>query len=81
MAIEKLKEDAKRIFLSYSTWVVVAFTAMPDMWAAMPDEYRQQVYELVPQLRGLEVWLWCASFAVSYWKARNAAQGIDQTKQ
>jgi hypothetical protein len=85
--IEKLKAwwetklvEGERIFKSYSTYVVLAYSMVPQAWAALPDDAKEQVYATLPWVRGLEMWVYIASFAYSFWKARNKPQGIDLPK-
>lgn len=72
--------EAKRIFFSYSTYVVLFFTAVPEMWTVMPQEYKEAIYRVLPWVEGIEPAIWIAGFAISFWKTRNVAQGIDIAK-
>lgn len=72
--------EGSRIFKSYSTYVVLAFSLAPDIWRSIPDDMKARIYVAFPQLQGWEAAIWAVSFAITFWKTRNAAQGIDIAK-
>lgn len=67
-------EDLWKVLKSYSTYVVLFFTSLPEMWNAIPVQYKEQLFLALPYLRGLEAYIYIATFALAFVKARAIQQ-------
>lgn len=72
-------ERFKVFFKFHSTQVIAFFTSLVALWAAMPDDMKQAVYDAVPFLVKYKSEIWIVGFVFAFYKTRMNTQAVPRT--